>query len=553
MVMKTRLTLIAILLAFPLAAQVPNLIPHQGRVAVNGVNFDGTGQFKFALVNAAGTTTYWSNNGSSTGGSQPTAAVSLPVTKGLFSVLLGDTSLANMSAMPASVYANADLRLRVWFNNSTLGFQQLTPDQRLAANGYLPDGAISSAKLAPGATPPAVQVTGTSPNLAPNTNYIVTGSGTTAFNLPTTAAIGDVITVSGPAEGTAIIVNPDGWMPQAHVGSWRSVASSADGSKLIAGDSGGRLYTSTNSGGTWTPREQNRAWSCVACSADGTRLIAGDLHGPLYISADSGVTWTPREQARSWWSVASSADGSKLIAAGSGNALAMSADFGVTWRLGPVAGWTGVASSADGTKLIASAVGSQLYTSADSGVTWTPREQVRNWGCVASSADGIKLVAGAMGGQLYTSTDSGATWVPRAESGPSWFSAASSADGSRLVAVAYSGKIHTSNDSGVTWVTREQNRNWFSVASSSDGSKLIAAATGTQLYTYPGEAVTRVWRQPTRTLRTVRARRAKHGSKPALPGPTRYPFSATPSPARRDPTVRMTRGLSRRRVVFRRD
>jgi hypothetical protein len=124
------------LLSAPLVSAAPSLVNHQGRMAVNGVNFEGTGQFKFALVNSTGTITYWSNNGSSTAGSQPTSAVSLPVVKGLYAVLLGDTSLANMSALPASVFDNADVRLRVWFNDGTNGFQQITPDQRLASAPY---------------------------------------------------------------------------------------------------------------------------------------------------------------------------------------------------------------------------------------------------------------------------------------------------------------------------------------------------------------------------------------------------------------------------------
>ena len=37
--------------------------------------------------------TYWSNDGTSSAGSQPTAAVTLTVAGGLYSVLLGDTSL----------------------------------------------------------------------------------------------------------------------------------------------------------------------------------------------------------------------------------------------------------------------------------------------------------------------------------------------------------------------------------------------------------------------------------------------------------------------------
>ena len=145
-------------LTAPASAQVPQLISYQGRVAVGAVNFNGTGSFKFALVNTNATTTYWSNDGTSAAGSEPTAAVSLTVTKGLYSVLLGDTSLgANMTVIPASVWTNADVRLRVWFNDGTNGSQLLAPDQRIAAVGYamiagnVSDGAITSAKIAAGA------------------------------------------------------------------------------------------------------------------------------------------------------------------------------------------------------------------------------------------------------------------------------------------------------------------------------------------------------------------------------------------------------------------
>ena len=40
-------------------AQVPQLINYQGRVAVAGVPFNGSGAFKFGLVNATGTKTFW--------------------------------------------------------------------------------------------------------------------------------------------------------------------------------------------------------------------------------------------------------------------------------------------------------------------------------------------------------------------------------------------------------------------------------------------------------------------------------------------------------------
>ena len=149
--MKTfivRLALAAIISTSALNAQVPQLLNYQGRVAVDAVNFDGTGQFKFALVNADGTTTFWSNDDTSVAGSEPGAAVSLTVTKGLYSVLLGDPTLANMSAIPASAFAEADVRLRVWFDDGVNGSQLLDPDQRIAPAAYLADGTVTTASIA---------------------------------------------------------------------------------------------------------------------------------------------------------------------------------------------------------------------------------------------------------------------------------------------------------------------------------------------------------------------------------------------------------------------
>ena len=143
-----RFALVLIALAFTLHAQVPQLVNYQGRVAVDAVNFEGTGQFKFALVNADGTTTFWSNDETSVAGSEPAAAAALTVSKGLYSVLLGDISLGNMSAIPASVFTNPDVRLRVWFDDGVNGSQLLLPDQRLAPASYLADGAVTTLSIA---------------------------------------------------------------------------------------------------------------------------------------------------------------------------------------------------------------------------------------------------------------------------------------------------------------------------------------------------------------------------------------------------------------------
>ena len=135
---------------------MPPLLNFQGRIVIGGVSYNGVGQFQFALVDGTGATTYWSNDGNSSGGSEPAAAISLTLTNGLYSVLLGDTTVAGMTQpLNSSLFTNADVRLRVWFNDGTHGFEQLAPDQRIASAGYalLADtannfnGSISSAQL----------------------------------------------------------------------------------------------------------------------------------------------------------------------------------------------------------------------------------------------------------------------------------------------------------------------------------------------------------------------------------------------------------------------
>jgi hypothetical protein len=83
-------------------------------------------------------------------------------------------------------------------------------------------------------------------------------------------------------------------------GYWVSIASSSDGSKLVAADNGGYttgyIWTSADGGATWTQRTSagNLCWRAVACSSDGSFIVAGVNGGHVYVSADSGATWTER-------------------------------------------------------------------------------------------------------------------------------------------------------------------------------------------------------------------------------------------------------------------
>lgn len=118
-------------------AEVPSSIHLQGVVHVDGAPFDGSGLFKFALVNAAGSETYWSHDGSSAAGSEPASSISLDVAIGQYAVALGDTSIAGMTtAIVPSVFDADDAHLRVWFNDGENGWQMLSPDQPIQSVGY---------------------------------------------------------------------------------------------------------------------------------------------------------------------------------------------------------------------------------------------------------------------------------------------------------------------------------------------------------------------------------------------------------------------------------
>lgn len=358
----------------------------------------------------------------------------------------------------------------------------------VSATSYLCNGA-------PGATLSWVTVTGTAVQAQPNTGYVAgNDAAQVVVTLPANPAVGDVLRISGAGlggwklaqnAGQAVFTRGLGdiaganWTQRESVRSWKSVAVSADGSKIAAvarDNPTAAVYTSVDGGATWSsqtlPAATGPSKYSIASSADGSKLVVAVELGRIYTSTDGGANWTARESVRGWASVASSADGSALIAADGGGQLYISSDSGQTWTQQENArNWFSVASSADGSRLVAAVNGGQIYTSTDSGVTWTARETSRFWFAVASSADGEELVAGANGGAIYTSTDGGANWVARQAPLVAWTSVASSADGSKLMAGAPGAQIYTSPDGGVTWTARATTGFWVSVALSADGSK----------------------------------------------------------------------------------
>lgn len=273
---------------------------------------------------------------------------------------------------------------------------------------------------------------------------------------------------------------------------WRSISCSADGSRLVA-LSGSipyaqGIYTSADSGATWTSNNVPAVeWWSVASSADGTKLIAAASYSGsgIFTSTNSGATWVSNSVPGSgWFSVASSADGTKLVAvAGGGQALGpicTTTNSGGNWTSNQVPPnyWMSVASSADGARLVALAV-NNYYTSTNSGSTWVSNGIPSvTWGSVASSADGTKLVAAVIASGthfLLTSTNSGASWITNTAPISRVESVAASSDGVNLMAVEES-RIWVTTNSGTTWFSNNLSGFWSGAAMSADARKLYASA-----------------------------------------------------------------------------
>lgn len=126
------LPLVCLLLVTAVAASgVPLMVPYSARVAIDGEYRTGPALAKFALVNATGTESYWSNDGSSVDGSEPALPVEVSLDRGRFTLSLGDPSRAGMTALPATALAHDELYLAVWFSGDVVSFERLEPDSRI--------------------------------------------------------------------------------------------------------------------------------------------------------------------------------------------------------------------------------------------------------------------------------------------------------------------------------------------------------------------------------------------------------------------------------------
>jgi len=268
-------------------AQVPQIINYQGRVSVNGTNFDGMGQFQFSLVDGSGGSTYWSNGN---------GVVSLPVAGGFYSVLLGDTNVTNMAAIPPAVFTNSDVRLRVWFNAGP-GLQELTPDRRLTAVGYalmagnVSDGVITSNKIAAGAVTTAA-IADSAVGTSQIANYAIT-----SLNIAS-----NTITAVNMALGAGVV--PSGTLVLSQTGT--NEALTAAGFVPLTtitniGSGAGTNWIQATSSALWSTRQEHAAlvYNGKMWVLGGGIWPSGPFNNDVWSSSD-GTNWTQATAAAPW-------------------------------------------------------------------------------------------------------------------------------------------------------------------------------------------------------------------------------------------------------------
>ena len=282
---------------------------------------------------------------------------------------------------------------------------------------------------------------------------------------------------------------------------WTSAAASSDASKMYITAFGGSIWKSADSGANWTstdPTGTVQNWLSVACSADGSVVIAGNSNYPtfdLYRSTDSGSTWsatvppTARTEVRS------------IVMSGSGNvaaffdnvgSLAYSTDAGVSWT--DAEGRTAeniqaMAISSNAATFVANnATSNILIRSTDTFGTYTVLSNAPSgvWSCLAVSDNGTAIAGSLQGSNLLQiSRDTGNTWsaVPNSPYA-NWKSVKFSSNASSIVAVASNGDVWSTGTPRGLWLKELGNPTipWNAVAGSASLSTLLLAGSTASVY-----------------------------------------------------------------------
>jgi photosystem II stability/assembly factor-like uncharacterized protein len=252
------------------------------------------------------------------------------------------------------------------------------------------------------------------------------------------------------------------------------------------------LYRSNNLGEDWFQVSMTpECFWYMTVSGDGSRIVAANWGGDVYTSADSGLSWTNTGNAGAWWGFSSSGSGQVVVGITEKISVHISHDYGQSWStpellINPAGTFTKSAVSEDGQKIMILDSYGYIYLSSDSGATWNQRGEERNWMAAAMSADGTRLYAAestdvsGITGRIFTSTDFGSTWIPRSINNI-WWQLRTSHDGKTVVAMATDkiDSVFISDDYGTSWRRSDQSYYLGDIALSRNGDVLIGSTSST--------------------------------------------------------------------------
>ena len=283
---------------------------------------------------------------------------------------------------------------------------------------------------------------------------------------------------------------------------------SADGSKIVAGTSTGKVHFLTAQGvliwtfdgaGVAPEGVAERSVTGLAIDLDGNRILAGFADDQGTETA-AGALYMLDDQRFTLWSVsidgpvseAAISDDATRVVAGSadGNVYSFNLDGVLRWRL-ETPGASGqpvnvAAVSADGSRAVAGTQTGQFFLlNPEAAKIWTLDTDgpVTD---VAVSTSGNRSAVGTASGSVYLLNSQGVVINQTTHPETSILAIAINASGSRLVAGTADGRVFAFNDQGVMSWEVFLGGSVTSVAVNSNGSKIVASS-GNTVYLLTGD------------------------------------------------------------------
>ncbi len=170
------------------------LLTCQGRLTTNGAPATGSHSFSFTILDGNGAT-QWSVSG-----------ISLTVSDGLYAVVLGDTTVAGMTAIPASILGTSGLSLQIQADGQTLTpnvaiIPALQADMAFAVaasavgSAQLQAGAVGTSQLQAGAVTAAILAPSLAAEITPKVRIITSWTG--SLTIAARDANGSIVALCG--------------------------------------------------------------------------------------------------------------------------------------------------------------------------------------------------------------------------------------------------------------------------------------------------------------------------------------------------------------------